>query len=174
MTLVCTPSQTVGPFSSLGFEWCTASADKTHGGAPGITVHGIILDGEQVAVTDAVLEFWQADPDGIYRDRFSRVATDQEGRFVLHTLKPGIVHDPVGARHAPHLVVTIFMRGLLRQLLTRLYFDDEAANAHDPVLTLVPAPRRATLIARSEAQSSGRYGWDLYLQGPHETVFFDC
>jgi protocatechuate 3,4-dioxygenase alpha subunit len=98
------------------------------------------------------------------------VPTGADGSFVLETIKPGVVPGPDGRPQAPHLVVGILARGLLTRLVTRLYFADEA-NAPDPILALVPAPRRSTLIARRIAE--GRYRFDIVLQGEGETVFFD-
>ena len=91
----------------------------------------------------------------------------------MRTIKPGPVPGPREAMQAPHLVVTIFMRGLLRQLLTRLYFPDEPANAVDPILGIVPGERRATMIASRSPQSDRILQWNVVLQGERETVFFD-
>src|SRR5262249_1423144 len=102
---------------------------------------------------------------------FGRVPTDERGAFRFTTVKPGRVPGPAGRRQAPHLLVTVFMRGLLRHLVTRMYFPDQPANADDLVLNLVPADRRATLIAR--AAGVGVLEWDIVLQGRGETVFFD-
>jgi protocatechuate 3,4-dioxygenase alpha subunit len=99
------------------------------------------------------------------------VLTDTQGGFRLNTIKPGKVADIDGKEQAPHITVVIFMRGLLKHLMTRIYFPDEAANVADPVLSLVPATRRATLIATKVAD--GTLQWNVHLQGPHETVFFD-
>jgi protocatechuate 3,4-dioxygenase alpha subunit len=103
---------------------------------------------------------------------FGRVPTDAEGRFRFFTIKPGPVADPYGGFQAPHVVVSVFMRGLLKRLVTRVYFPDEPRNADDRVLGLVPVERRATLVARPMAH--GALEWDIILQGAGETVFFDC
>ena len=135
-----------------------------------------------------MLEIWQADPAGRYAHPddpralpkaefagWGRVFTDPEGRFRFTTVKPGQVPAPDGGKQAPHLAVTIFMRGLLKHLYTRIYFSDEAAaNATDPVLGLIDDPaRRATLIAQ-RADGTAEYRWDIAMQGNKETVFLDC
>jgi protocatechuate 3,4-dioxygenase alpha subunit len=104
---------------------------------------------------------------------FGRVATDAEGAFRFATVKPGRVPGPGGRLQAPHLACAVFLRGLLRHLVTRVYFPDEAANAQDPVLALVEPGRRSTLVARRGA-SPGSFAWDVVLQGDAETVFFAC
>ncbi|MBI2800938.1 MAG: protocatechuate 3,4-dioxygenase subunit alpha [Gammaproteobacteria bacterium] len=175
MTLLRTPSQTIGPFSSIGFDWLNGSATVVADGSMEfLTIEGRIHDGDSRPVTDAVLEFWQADSDGQYREGFTRIVANAEGRFQFLTPKPGSIVAVDGTHHAPHLLAMIFMRGLLKQLYTRLYFSDEALNARDPILNLVPSARRATLIARRSTSEPPTYGWDLVLQGAHETVFFDC
>jgi protocatechuate 3,4-dioxygenase alpha subunit len=186
MSLLLTAAQTVGPFVSIGFEKA-AVPDVAPAGVAGerVTITGRIFDGDGVAVTDAVLETWQANSFGKYAHPddaqeklleesfkgFGRVLADVEGGFRLTTVKPGKVAGPDGREQAPHLTVVIFMRGLLKHLMTRVYFADEAANASDPVLNLVPAARRATLMAVKAADGTLR--WDVHLQGPLETVFFD-
>jgi protocatechuate 3,4-dioxygenase alpha subunit len=193
--LVLTPAQTVGPFFSIGLG-ALCSAGPVAPGAEGerVSVAGRVLDGDGRPVDDALLELWQADARGRYPapqpagapppafTGFGRVATDREGAFRFTTLKPGPVPGPGGRLQAPHLAVTLFMRGLLRHLSTRLYFPDEAAaNAADPVLSAVPPERRTTLVARQAASEPGvpaaagerALRWDVRLQGPDETVFFD-
>ena len=187
MSLLTTPSQTVGPYLRIGF---TALADDAiaPAGTPGehLTIEGRVTDGDGKPVSDAVLEVWQADAGGKYvqaedasRSRagkfrgFGRILTDAQGAFRFTTVKPGPVPGPKGAMQAPHLVVTVFMRGLLKQLLTRIYFPDDPGNAGDPILLLVPADRRATLVARRSPQAKAMLQWNLVLQGENETVFFD-
>ena len=102
---------------------------------------------------------------------FGRIPTDARGAFRFSTIKPGRVPGPGGRLQAPHLVVSVFMRGLLKHLATRIYFPDEAGNAEDPILKLVPPARRSTLIARP--RSRGVLEWNIILQGKGETVFFD-
>jgi protocatechuate 3,4-dioxygenase, alpha subunit len=183
-----TPSQTVGPFFSIGFSWLERN-DLTGGATSGtrVTIRGRVLDGEGQPVPDAVLEIWQADPDGRYADvedahsvmatnsffGFGRVSVNDQGEFRFTTMKPGQVQGPDGKPQAPHLEVSIFMRGLLRRLVTRIYFPAESANEADAVLGLVPAQRRQTLVAQPIAAESETLVWDVHLQGDHETVFFD-
>jgi protocatechuate 3,4-dioxygenase alpha subunit len=193
-----TPSQTVGPFFAYGLTPGqygyplpdVASAELCGEDALGERVRlvGRVFDGEGAVIPDAMLELWQpdargcwvhpADPGGdIAPDPafigFGRcgTGTDPACRFVFHTVKPGAP----GAGEAPHMTLAVFMRGLLTHLYTRVYFDDEAdANAADPVLQQVPAARRDTLIARRAETADGPvYRFDLHMQGPNETVFFD-
>jgi protocatechuate 3,4-dioxygenase alpha subunit len=176
MTLVPTASQTVGPFVHIGmarfYRDCLAPPG-TEGDR--VTVEGRVLDGDGQPVTDAVIEVWQADPHGHYADPsfhgFGRLATDGQGVFRLTTVKPGRVPGPDGVLQAPHLLIAVFARGLLKHLLTRMYFPDEPGNATDPVLALVPVDRRPTLVARR--REAGVLAWDIVLQGRDETVFFD-
>jgi protocatechuate 3,4-dioxygenase alpha subunit len=188
-----TASQTVGPF----FHDCLMRADAACDtlAAPGvegvrIRVAGRVTDGEGAPVPDAVLELWQANAHGRYNhpaDRrplpldpaftgYGRVATDADGRFCFTTIKPGAVPFDAGRQQAPHVAVAVLGRGLLNHLYTRLYFDDEPATDADPILSRVPAERRATLVARREDGADGdaaAYRWDVVLQGDGETVFFD-
>jgi protocatechuate 3,4-dioxygenase, alpha subunit len=186
--LRATTWQTVGPFFALGFAWMTVddlAPDGVHGER--VVVEGQVVDGERQPVTDAVLELWQANAHGRYAhpaDRqdkplepafrgYGRVPTDAAGRFRFRTIKPGPVPGPGGTAQAPHILVSLLARGLLPRLVTRIYFPDEPANATDPILALVPPERRGTLIARAAAPH-GTLRWDVVLQGPGETVFFDC
>jgi len=188
VTRPATPSQTVGPFLHLGFDpmrMDDLARDAAHGRR--IVVAGRVLDGDGVAIPDAVLELWQANAAGRYAhpedDRdlpldpgfqgFGRIPTDGEGRFRFATVMPGAVPGAGNAMQAPHIVVCLFMRGLLRHLYTRIYFEGEAANASDPVLALIEDEhRRATLVAR-RAGADGAYSWDIVVQGDGETVFLD-
>jgi protocatechuate 3,4-dioxygenase alpha subunit len=133
-----------------------------------------------------MIEIWQADAAGRYAHPadprrpnakftgFGRAGSDAEGRFSFSTIKPGVVPGPNGKPQAPHIVVAVFSRGLPRHAYTRLYFADEANNANDPILALVPAERRDTLIAkRAEKNGAPVYLFDIRLQGENETVFFD-
>ena len=179
-----TSSQTIGPYLHIGMDWAV-NPDFVPDGVEGqrITVAGRIVDGDGAPVSDAMLEIWQANAHGRYAhaadardlpldERFSgwgRVTTDEDGRFRFNTIKPGPVPSADGRAQAPHLNVTIFMRGMLKQLVTRMYFEGEAANAHDPALADVPPSRRATLLARP---SGGVLAWNVVLQGEGETVFF--
>ncbi|MEP6996994.1 MAG: protocatechuate 3,4-dioxygenase subunit alpha [Betaproteobacteria bacterium] len=186
MSLLTTPSQTVGPYLRIGFT--PLAVDKiAPPRAPGehLTIEGRVFDGDGKPVSDAVLEIWQADSSGKYADvagkparaggfrGFGRILTDAGGVFRFTTIKPGAVPGPGGATQAPHLVVTLFMRGLLKHMITRLYFPDDPGNAGDAVLLLVPVERRTTLIARRSAQAKATLQWNVVLQGENETVFFD-
>lgn len=188
--LQASASATVGPFFHIGLTWLNA-AELAGPAVEGerVALHGRVLDGDGRPVDDAVLEIWQANAYGKYAHPddtqakplspgfrgFGRVPTDEDGGFRLTTIKPGPVPAADGAMQAPHLVVLVFMRGLLKHLLTRMYFPDEPRNADDPVLALVPPERRTTLIAQQAAGHEGvaELEWNVVLQGPDETVFFD-
>lgn len=190
MTLVPTASQTVGPYLHLGLTVITfpdIAKDASKGEK--IVISGRVLDGEGQPIPDALLEFWQANADGKYAHPedtqskaldgkflgFGRVPTDKEGRYSFATVKPGTVPGGDNSQQAPHIVVCLFMRGMLRHLYTRIYFSDEtAANANDSVLGLIEdAGRRPSLIAERIA-GKAEYRWDIHMQGAQETVFFDC
>jgi protocatechuate 3,4-dioxygenase alpha subunit len=188
-----TPSQTVGPYLHIGlapryatdiaFDGSTAQPNR-------IVIEGRAVDGAGAPAIDGMIEIWQADAAGRYAHAddatsghdesmrsasgFGRIPVADDGSFAFSTVKPGRVRAPDGTLQAPHLVVAFFSRGLLKHLSTRIYFGDEAsANAEDLVLHAVPAPRRATLVARPTGP--GRYAWSLTTQGApsEETVFFD-
>jgi protocatechuate 3,4-dioxygenase, alpha subunit len=154
-----TPSQTVGPFFGFALPFA-GDHSAVEADAPGaVRIEGQLLDGAGAPVPDGLLEAWQG-------DQLARCGTDPEGMFHFVVTKPAAGPDG----QAPHLEVTVFARGLLRHLPTRLYFpDEEAANAADPVLRLVPDGRRHTLVARDDA---GVLRFDVRLQGEDETVFF--
>lgn len=187
MSLQATTSQTVGPYLHIGLTWLITE-NLAPRGVPGerVQILGRVLDGDGQPVNDALVEIWQANAAGKYahpRDRqpkplaegfrgFGRSPTNKDGAFRFRTIKPGPVPGPGGKLQAPHIAVNIFMRGQLKQLVSRIYFPGEAANAKDPVLALVPADRRATLVAR--AVKPGVLEWNVILQGKGETVFFDC
>ncbi len=186
MSLLTTPSQTIGPYLRIGFTALAVDAIAPSGtGGEHLTIEGRAVDGDGKPVSDAVLEIWQADASGKYVHAqganasggkfrgFGRILTDAEGAFRFTTVKPGAVPGPNGAMQAPHLVVTVFMRGLLKQLLTRIYFPDDPGNAGDPILLLVPSDRRATLVAKRSAHAKATLQWNLVVQGENETVFFD-
>jgi protocatechuate 3,4-dioxygenase alpha subunit len=172
-----TPSQTVGPFFGVGLPFEKGEQIVPPGSAGVIRIEGQVLDGNGEPVPDALLEIWQPDDRGRYAQvaggearGFGRSRTDAEGAFNFTTVKPGATPAPDGRRQAPHLNVTVFARGLLRHLVTRMYFPDETdANATDPVLNLVEPARRETLIAKS---CGGVVHFDVRLQGERETVFF--
>jgi len=159
-----TPSQTVGPFFGVGLPFEKGEQIVAPGSAGAIRIEGQVLDGNGQPVPDALLEIWQPGTG------FGRARTDSEGAFNFMTTKPGPTPAPDGRPQAPHFNVTIFARGLLRHLLTRMYFPDETdANARDPVLNLVEPARRDTLIAKN---CGGVLHFDVRLQGERETVFF--
>jgi protocatechuate 3,4-dioxygenase alpha subunit len=163
MTPAPTPSQTVGPFFSFGL--CERpSADLV---ASGTRIVGCVYDGAGEPVPDAMVEIWQADAEGRYRGDFGwgRSGTDAAGRFAFTTVKPGAVDG-----QAPHVVVLVFARGLLKPVLTRMYFPDEAeANERDAVLGSVPEAQRATLVAHARDDV---LEFDVHLQGDRQTAFF--
>ena len=181
-----TPFQTLGPFFDFGLVIrdgeivCQSAATGRH-----VAIEGTIRDGAGDLLPDALIEIWQANAAGKYRhpddaqdrpldpafDRFGRVATDGNGRFAFTTIVPGRVPGPADTLQAPHLAIGVLARGVLTRLVTRVYFEDEASNADDPILALVPASRRHTLIAKRTAED--HYRFDIILQGHGETVFFD-
>jgi len=159
-----TPSQTVGPFFGVGLPFEKSEQIVPAGSVGAIRIEGQVLDGNGAPVPDALLEIWQPGTG------FGRARTDSEGAFSFTTVKPGPMRAPDGRTQAPHLNVTVFARGLLRQLVTRIYFPDEAeANAADPVLDLVEPARRETLMAKP---CGGVLHFDVRLQGERETTFF--
>ncbi len=187
MSLQTTSSQTIGPYLHIGLTWLITD-DLAPAGVSGerVAIEGRIVDGDGNAVNDAVVEIWQANAHGRYAHPddtqqkplepqfkgFGRVTTDNDGVFRFTTIKPGRVPGPAGEMQAPHLNVTIFMRGLLKHLITRMYFPDEPANDEDPVLQGVPPDRRRTLIATARDGKSA-LTWNVILQGQDETVFFN-
>lgn len=187
MAPTLTPWQTVGPFFHFALP-----RESEHQLVPldhpeAVRIEGTVLDGAGQPVADALIETWQANRAGRYahpedtRERlpleegfsgFGRCATDAQGRYELVTVKPGPVPGPDGRAQAPHLDVSVFARGLLKRLVTRMYFpDEEEANAADPILSSIEdRPFRSTLVARSRG---GGLGFDIHLQGERQTAFFD-
>jgi protocatechuate 3,4-dioxygenase, alpha subunit len=199
MTLRATTSQTVGPYFQIGLANFYVD-DLTAPGVPGerIEIEGRVLDGDGGPIPDAVIEIWQADAQGTYppepdareteeeipnKDRkqseklafrgYGRVPTGIDGTFHFKTIKPGRVPAPDGTLQAPHITISVFMRGLLRRLVTRIYFPDDEANVKDFALKLVEPARRGTLIAKQSVKQAGLLEWNVVMQGPSETVFFD-
>ena len=184
-----TPSQTVGPFFHYALpneKYETLFTDATKGER--IKIEGRVVDGDGTPLPDALIEIWQANAEGRYdhaedeQDKpldpsfhgWGRSATDKDGRFRFHTIKPGPVPGPGNTLQAPHVNVTVFARGMLKQLVTRLYFEDETLNADDPILARIHEPeRRSTLIARRANGKDAPFIFDIVLQGDNETVFFD-
>ena len=183
MTVPLTPSQTVGPFFSHALPWPDGPYVVPAGTQGGFWLRGLVLDGAGEPVPDALVESWQADPTGRFDHPddprranagwhgFARCPTDADGHWAIFTVRPGRVPGPDGRLQAPHLDLSVFARGLLDRVVTRVYLPDEAAaNAEDPVLTAIPQARRATLVATPAGDG---YEFDIRLQGDHETVFFD-
>jgi protocatechuate 3,4-dioxygenase alpha subunit len=169
-----TPSQTVGPFFAIELPYSDGPYVVADGTAGAIWLRGRLFDGAGDPIPDGMVETWQADPDGRFDSDFrgfGRSGTDAEGAWEILTLKPGPVPGSNGGPQAPHLDVSVFARGLLHRLVTRIYFaDEEEANAGDPVLSALPDDEaRATLIATPDDDG---YRHDIHLQGAHETVFF--
>ncbi len=177
-----TPSQTVGPFLAIVLPWPDGASVVNEGG---VLITGRLCDGAGEPVPDGLIETWQADPNGRFDHPddprgavryngfrgFGRCPTDADGRFAIRTLKPGALPTPDGEVEAPHLDVTVFARGLLRHLVTRLYFPDEPqANDADPVLRSLDAADRDALTAVPDGMDRLRF--DIRLQGDGETPFF--
>ena len=186
MIFATTPSQTVGPYFAIGMPFAAGPFAVPEGTPGAIRITGIVYDGAGMPVPDSLIETWQADPDGRFADLhgygggselhgfrgFARCGQeDGDGSVEILTVKPGPVPGPGNVMQAPHIDVSVFARGMLHRCVTRIYFADEAqANASDPVLASVPAERRDTLLAQP---ADGGYRFDIHLQGPSETVFFD-
>lgn len=187
-----TPSQTVGPFFHPTLLRSDADISEliTHQQVDhAIVIHGRVLDGALDPVPDAGIELWQADEEGHYlvpeRAEFElpqplftgygRTGTDGHGEYRFLTVKPGPVPFDHERQQAPHILVTVYARGLLNHLVTRIYFDGDEANERDPILNQVPEQRRPTLIAARSSDEQGRpaYRFDIVLQGDRETVFFN-
>ena len=179
--LPSTPSQTIGPFFGHALPWAEGPFVVPAGTPGAVRIAGQVYDGQGQPVLDAMVETWQADPAGRFTaaddsrggetfSGFGRSAVDAQGRYEICTVKPGRVADPAAGLQAPHLDVSLFARGLLQRVVTRIYFGDEtAANAEDPVLRSLDSARRPTLLAEPV---EGGYRFDIHLQGPDETVFF--
>lgn len=161
MSLPPTPSQTVGPFFGVGLPYEGSENVVRPGSTGAIRIEGQVLDGHGDPVPDALIEIWNPEVG------FGRCRSDPEGAFNFVVRKPAMAN---GDRRAPYFNVTVFARGLLRHLITRLYFPDEGeANAKDPVLQTIETERRSTLIARGDGSL---LRFDVHLQGEEETVFF--
>jgi protocatechuate 3,4-dioxygenase alpha subunit len=177
-----TPSQTVGPFFAFALHYEGGERLVRDDDPGAVRIVGAVIDGAGEPVSDALVEIWQANRAGRYRHPedardelrledgfhgFGRCPTDAEGRFEFVTVKPGAVSP-----QAPHINVCVLARGLLKQLVTRIYFpDEEAANAADPLLASIDDPPvRSTLIAR---RLDGVLAFDIHLQGEQQTAFLD-
>jgi len=172
------PSQTVGPFFHFGLTTNAALGSMAEPKTPGerIRVRFTLLDGDGAPVPDGMIELWQANAAGQYNDPsfrgFGRLATDGQGQCTFSTIRPGRAPGGKGGRQAAHISVSVFARGLLGRLCTRVYFEGDPALPDDPVLALVPVDRRPTLIARWDG-AAGVWDFEIHLQGDRETVFFD-
>jgi protocatechuate 3,4-dioxygenase alpha subunit len=184
-----TPFSTVGPFFKLlvrdrreGTDCLVTEATR----GERITIRGVLLDGMGSPVDDGLVEIWQADADGRFHHPadpqheradpaftgFGRAATASRGQFAFQTIKPGELPDGRGGVQAPHVLVGVMARGIMSRCWTRMYFADDRRNGSDAILQMVPVERRGTLLARSTG--SGEYEFNIVLQGPDETVFFDA
>jgi protocatechuate 3,4-dioxygenase alpha subunit len=178
-----TPSATVGPYLAIGLTWPDGEWAAAEGTEGGFWIRGRVFDGAGEVVPDAMVETWQADPDGGFPSPedprgassypgfrgYARAQTIT-GEYQVFTLKPGRVPDGEGGLQAPHIDVSLFARGILDRVVTRIYFADEAeANAEDVVLRGLTDDQRSTLIAQ---KTDDGYRLDFYLQGDRETVFF--
>ena len=195
-----TPWQTVGPFFHYGLTWHGGAdlvGNSEMGGRPelfapehdrlprprirafvesaAIELGGMVLDGDGCPVPDAMIETWQADAAGSHAGGdgfvgFGRAATGEDGSWRIRTIRPGPTFAPGRRLQAPHLAIGVFGRGLLNRLVTRAYFAGAPENEADPILALVPADRRGTLMAHDQ---DGFWRFDIVLQGPRETVFLE-
>jgi protocatechuate 3,4-dioxygenase alpha subunit len=182
-----TASQTVGPFFIIGLPDDARSELVPPSDPDAVRVGGVVLDGAGEPVDDALVEIWQANRAGRYahpedtREEipledgfggFGRCATGPGGLYGFVTVKPGPVPAPNGGMQAPHIAMSVFARGLLKRVATRVYFPDETeANEADPVLSSIEDPaERSTLVAKAE---DGRLRFDVRLQGDGQTAFFD-
>lgn len=188
--LTPTASQTVGPFFHLGCTHHRSVGCLRKDDTPGepISVVCELLDGDSVPVPDAMIEIWQADAAGEYDDEdaargdqsnsrfrgFGRLATDNKGLCAFKTIRPGSAPGNNGvAMQAPHINVSVFARGILKRLCTRIYFSGNPGNDNDPILSLVPQQRRHTLLAKPDPADPSRWQFSIHLCGEYETVFFD-
>lgn len=173
-----TPWQTVGPFFHFALtDRCSASVISEGTEGERITLVCHVLDGDNAAVSNAMLEFWQADAHGRYNrgmfTGFARLCTDPAGSCSLETIIPGCVPGLKGSLQAPHINVSVFASGLLNRLVTRIYFAGNPANDRDEVLAMVPDDRRGTLMAYPDPANHSTWKFDIRLCSDCETVFFD-
>ena len=183
MDLTATPSQTAGPFLHVGLTDTRSVSCVAGEGVKGerLWITFRLLDGDGLPVPDAMIELWQADSDGNYKEGipdgefsgFGRMATAEDGTCAFETIRPGRVPGPGSTLQAPHINVSVFSRGLLKRLSTRVYFADDRANGEDPVLALVPEDRRATLLAHPDPVRDRSWIQVIRMRGEGETVFFD-
>ena len=175
-----TPSQTVGPFFGIVLPWEDGPLVVPEGTDESFWIRGRVTDGAGEPIPDALVETWQADPDGRFPQPgvgspggfrgFGRCPTDGDGRFGVLTVMPGATARTDDVIEAPHIDVAVFARGLLKQVVTRIYFPDHPSNALDPVLSSVPSPSQSTMLAR---RTDDGYTFDIRLQGDGATAFFE-
>jgi protocatechuate 3,4-dioxygenase alpha subunit len=183
---ITTPSQTVGPYLHIGLDWLTTSSlvtPETEG--QHIVLQGRLLDTDGQPIPDGMIEIWQANAHGKYAHPddhqaksltqnfmgFGRLSTDEQGGFRFSTIKPGPVPHHDDSLQASHIMVQVFARGLIKQLVTRVYFPDDD-HSHDLVLKHVPVERRHTLVATTTKDDPNVFHWNIALGGENETVFF--
>lgn len=183
---ITTPSQTVGPYLHIGLDWLTISSlvtPETEG--QHIVLQGRLLDTDGQPIPDGMIEIWQANAHGKYAHPddhqaksltqnfmgFGRLSTDEQGGFRFSTIKPGPVPHHDDSLQASHIMVQVFARGLIKQLVTRVYFPDDD-HSHDLVLKHVPVERRHTLVATTTKDDPNVFHWNIALGGENETVFF--
>jgi len=187
--LTPTAEQTAGPYFHLGCTTSHSVSCMAGRDSKGERMRLVcrVLDGDGIPVNDAMIEVWQADSEGRFNHPadsrsggvdpscgvFGRLATDEDGVCVFDTVKPGRVPGIGSTLQAPHFSVSVFARGILKRLATRIYFAEDPANAQDPILALVPPERRHTLMARSDPSDRSVFHFDVRLCGKDETVFFD-
>jgi protocatechuate 3,4-dioxygenase, alpha subunit len=186
---IASGSQTIGPYYGFALTIKPELGNMAHEGAQGeqIRLALRVLDEEGVGVADSMVELWQADANGKYRhpsdtqdgtpdpafEGFGRLGSNAEGEFLFHTVKPGRVPGPDGKLQAPHINVTVFARGILLHLNTRIYFAGDPANEEDAILSMVPEDRQGTLLAHQDRKEPGVWRLDIHLCGDKETVFFE-
>ncbi|MEV0339077.1 protocatechuate 3,4-dioxygenase subunit alpha [Nocardia sp. NPDC050713] len=176
--LLSTPSQTVGPYLHIGLTWPDGPFAAPVGTAGAVWIRGQVFDGAGEPITDALVETWQVDPTAFAEPGRSRSARagfgrsdTRDGGYAIHTVVPPELPARGTAVQAPHLDVSVFARGLLHRVVTRIYFPEfDSANAADPVLSSIEPARRERLLAR---RTGDGYVFDIHLQGELETVFFD-
>ena len=191
MKAALTPSQTIGPFfaycltsDNYGRNLITSNTVQSQSDSK-IRITGKVFEANGNYVPDAMIEIWQCDAQGRLPTEhhgtntgftgFARSGTDENGRYVFETVKPGRITTSNKILQAPHIDVLVFGRGLLSHLYTRIYFSDESCNSEDPILSAIEdSERRSTLIASRKSGPDNRatYLFDIHLQGNSETVFF--
>ncbi|MBS0335785.1 MAG: protocatechuate 3,4-dioxygenase subunit alpha [Proteobacteria bacterium] len=175
-----TPSQTIGPFFHVGLKWEDGEKVQFAGTGERVVLTGCVYDGGGTAIADALVETWQADPSGkvpgagaaVRAYGYSRAMTGSDGRYTIETLMPGACTGAGGEKYAPQINVTIFARGLLKAVRTRVFLAAADATRDDPLARAAGA-RAGTLIASQDAKDRSVWRWDVRLQGKDETAFID-